>query len=111
MSLPRTSRSFLGDSATLTMSVLTLNMTQEPRGWRVDLIKSMGLDDQMIKYAVPIFSAMGNACNDVAGEIDAGTYADSAEAISAIQARTASALTEEMRKVAMKELRSHFWLP
>jgi len=49
--------------------------------------KSLKLDDQTIKFALPIFSAMGNACNDVAGEIDAGKFASESEAMTELQSR------------------------
>jgi hypothetical protein len=95
-----------GDTATLATKMLNLSMIHKTDGWRVDLIQSMRLDKQMITYAVPIFSAMGNACGEVAGEIDAGKYTTSSDAMNAIQARTADALFAETRKIAMKELKS-----
>lgn len=100
-----------GDKATLALNAVNLDMLKGKDGWRIDLIQSLGLDDKMIKFAVPVFSAMGNACNEVGGEIEAGKFATSSEASNALQSRAATAMADETRKLALKELRSKFWLP
>jgi hypothetical protein len=98
-----------GDSATLVTRAMKLDMQKRSDGWRIDLIKSLGIDDQnVIKYALPWFAALGTAANDVAIEIDAGKYPTFTAAIDALQSRIGDAMAEQGRKIAMRELKSRF---
>ena len=89
---------------------MTLSMAREKTGWRVDLVKSLGADKTMTKFAIPLFTAMGNAANDVASEIDAGKYPTHDAALSALQSRTSAAFAWEAQALMMKQMRDwRFW--
>ena len=91
-----------GNTATITTTnkqMQTIQLARGSDGWRVDLAKTLNLDEKMIAMAKPMFTAMGKAGEEVAAEVEAGQYNHVVEGVNALKARIQQSIQNEQKRM------------
>jgi hypothetical protein len=88
----------------------TIQLARGDDGWRVDLAKTLNLDEKLLIMAKPMFSAMGKAGEEVAAEVEAGKYNNMVEGVTALKARIQQSIEKEQKRM-IDDLRKSQPLP
>jgi hypothetical protein len=90
-----------GNTATIktTKQTQTIQLAKGDDGWRVDLAKTLNLDEKMLTMAKPMFTAMGKAGEEVAAEVEAGKYNNMVEGVNALKARIQQSIQNEQKRM------------
>ena len=90
-----------GNTATIktTKQTQTIQLAKGDDGWRVDLARTLSLDEKMIAMAKPMFSAMGKAGEEIAAEVEGGKYNNINEGVTALKARIQQSIQKEQKRM------------